>query len=96
MDKFTKRLMELSDLEEGQRRKELNHSPPTECDICGAGFGDSLFFIDGRRMNSLMWANMCPRCFFEGGAGLGCGDGQLYMKQANGEWLMTAGFWEEN
>jgi len=63
-----------------------------KCDICGCNLNDRTLFIDGRLRGEIMWANMCSKCFFQRGEGIGWGDGQLYAKQPDGSWLMVAGF----
>jgi hypothetical protein len=35
---------------------------------------------------------MCPKCFCTKGFGIGWGKGQLYMRQDDKNWLLTAGF----
>ena len=66
------------------------------CDICGCTLEARGLLIDGRVGGSLKWANMCADCFNDRGVGIGCGKGQLYARQPNGDWRLVAGFQPEN
>jgi len=92
MREYDAKLLHLSDLEEGKRRGSFYYGDTDVCDICSTNLSNERFFIDGTKRGSLQWANMCPECFSSMGTGIGWGMGQLYMKQPDGEWLMTAGF----
>ncbi|MCX5812542.1 MAG: hypothetical protein NT178_08360 [Proteobacteria bacterium] len=85
-------LAALSDMKQAKMHGEHHPDPPESCDECGCQLDENHFFVDGRLRGELMWANMCPECFAEKGEGIGWGKGQLYMKQTNGDWLMTGGF----
>ncbi len=68
----------------------LHPAPPETCDGCGLDLSRRQFFVDGQRTDE-MWANLWPLCFFEDGAGIGWGVGQLYSKRGDGAWLLLAG-----
>jgi hypothetical protein len=72
-------------------RKHAKH-----CDICGCTLEARGLLIDGRVGGSLKWANMCTDCFNDRGVGIGCGKGQLYARQPNGDWRLVAGFQPED
>lgn len=82
----------MSDVEQGKRRELYNHDNPTTCDICSGSLDKYTFFIDGVVEGTMEWANMCPQCFTSRGQGVAWGKGQLYMRQEDGTWVMTAGF----
>ena len=69
---------------------ELHPAPPDGCDACGGKIFRSGFFVDGQMANG-MWGNMCGRCFYEHGDGIGWGIGQLYWDVGQGRWRMIAG-----
>ena len=85
-------LAKYSDISEGRKREDYHHNPPETCDICGCALNERNLFVDGRLKGSLGWANMCAECFRRKGEGIGWGEGQLFAKQSNGEWLLTGGF----
>jgi hypothetical protein len=65
--------------------------PPELCDFCRSEIEEVGFFVDGTTKSGA-WANMCPHCYVDHGAGIGWGVGQLYRKRANfGPWLCIAG-----
>lgn len=58
------------------------------CDTCDGDFGKVMFDAKIPRSS---WANLCAGCFRAHGCSLGTGQGQQYVKQANGQWLKVAG-----
>lgn len=62
------------------------------CDVCRCSLMASGFFVDGMRPTNGTWANMCASCFAKEGAAIAWGKGQLYARQADGDWRMVAGF----
>jgi len=84
-------LASLSNIREGRLRGIVHAYPPDNCDFCKGDLNHSNFFVDGAMNGKMMWANMCERCYFVHGSGIGWGKGQLYAKQPNGDWLMTGG-----
>lgn len=85
-------LLDQIDLKKGEAVGKIYSCPPDSCDQCGQSFDDSTMFVDGRLKGDLMWSIMCADCFNSHGEGIGWGNGQLYMKRADGDWLMVAGF----
>lgn len=63
-----------------------------QCGLCDVELDRCGFMVDGRLKGSLMWSNLCARCFAVYGEGLGDGAGQLYAKQRDGRWRLVAGF----
>src|SRR5260370_190281 len=59
------------------------------CDLCGRSFNDRKYLIDGRMRVDLIWACMCSNCFLQRGAGIGWGQGQLFARRLDGEWLLV-------
>ena len=56
----------------------------TRCDLCGCEITDAL--VDGAtRMGP--WAVMCPKCHKIHGIGLGTGRGQMYKRDADGDFV---------
>lgn len=66
--------------------------PPIRCDICRVDFANETLLIDGRLRRGMLWADMCPRCAIMFGAGLGEGNGQLFLRRKDGKWLCIDGF----
>lgn len=64
-------------------------NPPTTCDICHKPITDT--FVDGRVVGGTAWANMCEHCHKRNGTGLGSGKGQLYKKNATGQFVKIEG-----
>ena len=60
-----------------------------DCDLCQEPFASLRFMVDAI-LPGAMGANVCARCFFEHGRGLGTGYGQIYETKAEG-WLRVAG-----
>jgi hypothetical protein len=48
------------------------------------------WFVDGKVMRR-GWANLCPACYYGNVLGLGWGEGQLYRKDSNEQWVLVAG-----
>ncbi len=64
----------------------------SQCDICDKEIvGRHLFDALLPNTNNT-WATMCSSCAFKKGTRLGEGKGQLYSKNSEGRWLLTAGF----
>lgn len=63
-----------------------------ECDYCHRSFDRCGLFVDGKLRGDSMWANMCASCFPKHGEGIGWGRGQIFARQANGDWRLVAGF----
>ena len=85
-----KQLETLLDAATMQKGKKYS-APPAECDICFIPLHGESFISDGRVRDNVAWANMCADCTVYHGAGIGWGVGQLYRKEADGQWLMVAG-----
>jgi len=64
---------------------------PEDCDVCSIPLAGETYFSDGRLRGKATWANMCADCTVYRGAGIGWGTGQLYRKEADGQWLMVGG-----
>jgi hypothetical protein len=69
---------------------EEHLDPPEACDLCGAALTKAGFFVDGGTTSG-EWANMCPTCYADHGAGFGWGIGLLYRNRTNGRWSCVAG-----
>jgi hypothetical protein len=82
----------FADLAEGKRRDEHFQPAPTNCDYCGKPLAEEKYFIDGRERGSFRWGCMCTDCCESKGEGVGAGNGQLYLNQKNGGWLLVGGF----
>lgn len=89
---YDKELESIADIEEANLKQIYNYDSPEQCDLCSRSLVNERFFIDGAIKGSAMWANMCPECFSNQGQGIAWGKGQLYMRQEDDRWLMTAGF----
>ena len=63
-----------------------------DCDFCGCPLALRGLFVDGRLRGEIMWGNMCAACFARRGEGIGCGNGQIYARQPDGQWLLVAGW----
>lgn len=63
-----------------------------QCGLCDVELDQCGLMVDGRLKGSLMWGNLCARCFAVYGEGLGDGAGQLYARQPDGRWRLVAGF----
>lgn len=87
-----KALAGLADEEQGRRLEMTWAGEPDACGGCGADLTKRQFFVDGRLRDSLMWGCLCAECFSEQGEGIGWGDGQLYKRQADGDWRLVGGF----
>ncbi|PIQ05822.1 MAG: hypothetical protein CO158_02120 [Piscirickettsiaceae bacterium CG_4_9_14_3_um_filter_43_564] len=92
MNKYETKLFEISNPEEGKKRDLYDYNNTESCDLCTKSLAECNFFIDGEVRGSLSWANMCPKCFSTRGSSIRWGKGQLYMKQPDGSWVMSAGF----
>lgn len=90
-----RRLSAIADVEEGMRQEQFYLSPSENCGICGCGFENRNFLVDGRLRGQALWSDMCAECFAQHGEGIGWGQGQLYQRQPDGDWLMVAGFQPE-
>lgn len=64
---------------------------PPQCDVCGLSFASAGYMVDGARRTG-EWACMCALCFKRDGLGIQNGLGQMYRKQADGRWLLVAGY----
>ena len=62
---------------------------PTECQLSGRAIDDE--FVDGTVPGMRPWANWHPREFVRRGGTYGTGRGQLFTRQADGQWLKTKG-----
>lgn len=85
----------LRSLIDEAKGRELNierYAAPERCDICACDFNRGELLVDGRLRGSITFADMCPRCACLYGSGIGYGDGQLYLRQADDSWLCVAGF----
>ncbi len=85
-------LLAQADEEEGIQLDIIRIPVPVRCDICGCDFIKEKLLVDGRLGNSITFADMCIRCAVLYGSGIGYGDGQLYKRQDDGNWLCIAGF----
>lgn len=65
-----------------------SESAPKECQICQQPI--DVVFVDGRTIRG-PWGYMCLKCHREHGVGLGLGKGQLYERQADGNFVKTQG-----
>jgi len=92
MNIYEMKLFQITNPEKGKKLNLYDYSNPESCDICSTSLVESIFFIDGALKGDTLWANMCPKCFYSSGQGLGFGKGQLYMKQPGGKRVMSAGF----
>jgi hypothetical protein len=63
--------------------------PPDQCNICGSEITTT--FVDGRTRAHGSWACMCLACHQGYGVGLGTGNGQVFTKQDDGQWLKVEG-----
>jgi hypothetical protein len=64
----------------------------SECDICSCNLNYRSFYVDGRHKGDQIWSNMCTECLKGTGEGIGCGKGQLYARQPNGDWRLVDGW----
>ena len=62
------------------------------CHLCGCSLEAKGLFVDGSLRTNKGTANMCAKCFYQDGKGLGWGVGQLYARQASGSWRLVYGF----
>ena len=85
-------LARLVDLETGIQCKETYYNAPDTCGCCNEPFAGQTYMVDGALKGSIAWANMCAVCFYREGKGIGWGEGQLYLRQDDGSWLLVAGF----
>lgn len=91
-----RRLAGLGDVARGSSKGVCYANPPEECDICGRHLGQATLMVDGARRDTREWACMCAVCFAKCGSGIRYGQGQLYLRQSSGEWLLVGGFRPEN
>lgn len=91
-DSYDQELESISDIKKANLKQIYNYDNPEQCDLCSRSLENERFFVDGARRDSLQWANMCTECFSQQGQGIAWGKGQLYMRQEDDRWLMTAGF----
>jgi len=91
-DHITIKLSKLVDLAEAKERQIHSLPPPEKCDLCSKDLSKEKYYIDGELKKSGHWANMCPKCFDKNGVNIGWGEGQLYMQEEKGSWLLVAGF----
>lgn len=87
-----RRLMTIADVEEGLRQEQYYLNPSDNCGLCDSSLEERHLFVDGCLRGQLIWSIMCAECFSRNGEGIGWGKGQLYQRQADGDWLMIAGF----
>ena len=85
-------LVKLADLAEGRRRGDYYSNPPERCDACGCEIAQRAFFVDARLRGQIMFASLCAECFLAKGEGIGWGQGQLYQREPDCQWLLVAGF----
>lgn len=71
-------------------RIESAINAPNNCDQCGRGLNDFGYIFDACTIENLLWAWMCPPCFFGLGCGVGNGYGQLYLRE-HGEVYLILG-----
>jgi len=92
VDAAEKALTQKIDRAEVEQRP-ADYSPGAkECDFCHRDLGTCGLYVDGRLRGDLRWANMCASCFAKRGEGIGWGRGQIFARQANGDWRLVAGF----
>ena len=96
VDEFEERLATIAIPSEINSRDPVFRVSSNDCDICGCKLQSRGLWIDGRVDGNLKWANMCADCFNDRGVGIGCGKGQLYARQPNGDWRLVAGFLPED
>jgi SpoVK/Ycf46/Vps4 family AAA+-type ATPase len=92
VDAAEERLANIAIPAEINTRNPVYRKHAKHCDICGCTLEVRGLLIDGRVGGGLKWANMCADCFNDRGVGIGCGKGQLYARQPNGDWRLVAGF----
>jgi len=85
-------LAKLADEAEGRRIGDYYSNPPETCDACGCEMAQRAFFVDARLRGQIMFDSLCAECFLAKGEGIGWGQGQLYQREPDGEWLLVAGF----
>jgi len=69
--------------------KQWFGTPPSKCDICDTAI--THVFVDGATAMG-PWGNMCKKCHFRVGKGLGTGRGQEYTKnESTRKWIKTEG-----
>lgn len=90
--KAERRLAGLSDAARGSSQAVCYANPPEECDICGRNLEQATLMVDGARKDTGEWACMCAVCFAVCGSGVRWGQGQLYLRRPNGDWLLVGGF----
>ena len=86
--KFSK----LADLKKAKERQVHSSPDPETCGMCSKDLKEEKYYVDGALKLSGAWTYMCPKCFFEHGEGIGLGEGQLYIQETDGSWLLVAGF----
>lgn len=91
-DRSDQLLEEYADVAQGQKAGQYCIGVPDTCDLCGRSFNNRKYLVDGRLKSDLMWAYMCSGCFLKRGEGIGWGQGQLFARQLDDEWLLVAGF----
>jgi len=91
-DDSERTLSKKADEATGRRLGEICLDSLSACDLCERSLADRKYVVNGRLRGDLMWAYMCSQCFLRRGEGLGWGNGQLYSRQPNGDWLLVAGF----
>lgn len=91
-DSIDIKLSKLADLSKAKERQVHSSPHPETCGVCSKDLKENKYYIDGALQQSGIWSNMCPKCFFEHGQGIKWGEGQLYMQETDGSWLLVAGF----
>ena len=91
-DPIIEKLSKLADLSKAKERQIHSSPHPETCGMCSKDLKEEKYYIDGALKRSGVWANMCPKCFFEHGENIGWGEGQLYMQETDGSWLLVSGF----
>jgi len=85
-----KTFKEYEDLVKAEKDPFYFRNAPVGCDICGSLFWTGQYMADC----SLDFGGagcVCEQCFYDHGIGIGYGVGQLYLKQADGKWLLVGG-----
>lgn len=85
-------LAECIDVDEVHAHEADYAAVDGNCDFCQAPLDSLGLYVDGKLRGDMLWANMCARCFHARGEGIGWGKGQLFARQANGDWRLVAGF----
>ena len=91
VDAAEEQLANLVDWDQIDAREHVYADGAMNCDRCACDLNLRGLYVDGRLRGDLMWSNMCVNCFGDVGEGIGWGNGQLYARQPEGQWLLVAG-----